>query len=96
MEFIVGKWYKNPGNFDGSEKTFAKFEKLEDKIFYFTEWITNGVYKNEKSRWNYSYPEAYEFINIKEIQEYLPFDHPEKIPENMNYLIQILERHGIK
>lgn len=25
MEFIKGKWYRNPGNWKGADKIFAKF-----------------------------------------------------------------------
>lgn len=100
MEFIVGGWYKNPGNFAGSEITWAKFEKWEDNSFYFTEWINKGTYENKKSYWYYSECDGiYEPVNIKKIKKYLPFNHPDCVTitnENMKYLISILKKHGIQ
>jgi hypothetical protein len=99
MEFIVGKWYKNPGKHEGAIDTFAKFEKWEDNWFHFTEWIINEVYENKISKWSYSKTnKVYEPVNIEEIQQYLPANHPDLliVNEDYNYLIPILERYGIK
>jgi len=99
MEFIVGKWYKNPGNFEGADITWAKFEKWENNKFYFFEWITKGNYEDRSSYWCYGKSEkAYNPINIEEIRQYLPFKHPDLFVKNknMNYLIPILKKHRIK
>lgn len=98
IEFIVGEWYRNPGNFEGSDLTWAKFEKWQKSWFYFTEWITNGVYEIKGSRWSYSSSNSgYEPINIEEIRQYLPYGHPDiKILKNINYLKQILKKLNIK
>ena len=75
--FEKEKWYKNPGNFVGSKATWAKFEKWKNDKFYFTEWITNGVYENKKSHWCYSkLNKVYDALtDLTEIQQYLPLYH---------------------
>lgn len=100
MEFIVGKWYKNPGNFEGSEITWAKFTKWERSHFYFSEWIYKGEYLNQSTYWAYGENNRpYAPINIEEIRQYLPLYHPDRVTitnENMKYLISILKKHGIQ
>ena len=100
MEFIVGKWYENPRNIEGSEITWAKFTKWERGRFHFSEWIYKGEYLNQSTYWEYGESNRpYSSINIEEIQQYLPLYHPDLVTitnENMNYLIPILKRHGIQ
>ena len=98
MEFIIGKWYKNPGSFEGAEITWAKFSNRSGSSFQYSEWICEGEYEIKQGYWHYN-GEAYEPVNIKEIKKYLPLGHPDLFlykKENMKYLIPILKEHGIQ
>lgn len=97
MEFIVGKWYKNPGCFKGSEITWAKFSNRSGSSFRYSEWICEGKYEIKQGYWHYR-KEPYEPVNIEEIRKYLPFNHPDLQlkKENYKYLIPILKSHGIQ
>ena len=45
MEFIVGRWYKNPGSFEEAKITWAKFSNRSKSNFQYSEWIFNGKYE---------------------------------------------------
>jgi hypothetical protein len=92
--FIKGKWYKN------SEKTCAKcIEVSTNGSFRFEEWINYGVYTLHKSVWGFH--SNMEEVDLSEIQEYLPENHPDKIniinePEDYSYLLELFKKHDIK
>lgn len=81
------------------KKWCIKFEKLEAGWFYYTEYIDNGIYEVKNSEWSCSSASvSYEPVDIKEIEKYLPENHPDLLPveQNINYLIQTLKSHGIQ
>lgn len=95
MEWEVGKWYINPGNHKGAEMTFGKFLKIVDRMDWcFSEQIYNGEYINRENYWYYP-GKPYFPINIEEIKQYLPMDHPDleviSKETNYNYLIPFLK-----
>lgn len=76
MKFIKGKWYKNTGNFAGSDKIFAKFSKWENDTWFYSEKINNGVYEKANNTWHF-HGDVYEPIDIKKIEHHLPENHPD-------------------
>lgn len=94
MEFIEGKWYKNPGDFPEANKTYGRFLKWENCCWHFTEYINNGVLEVPlKSTW-WAYedggPVYPPLTDLSEIQPYLPEGHPDKqfvLSENWYVLV---------
>ena len=78
VEFEVGKWYKNL-SIHSKENTFGKFLNLRNnnKEFWMSEYIYNGKFHSTPGWLDYS-SETVE-IDIEEIQQYLPDEHPDKI-----------------
>ena len=78
VEFEVGKWYKNL-SIHSQKNTFGKFSNLRsnNKEFWMSEYIYNGKFHSTPGWLDYS-SETVE-IDIEEIQQYLPDDHPDKI-----------------
>jgi len=87
QRFEVGKWYRDER---WSKGAYAKFLRLEfENHFYFSEGIRDGYFKRED--WWLSYDNAnVREVPIKEIQEYLPEGHPDKIQptESINQLLE--------
>ena len=81
VEFEVGKWYKNL-SIHSKENTFGKFLNLRNnnKEFWMSEYIYNGKFHSTPGWLDYS-SETVE-IDIEEIQQYLPDEHPDKIKSN--------------
>jgi hypothetical protein len=80
-KFEVGKWYKNVGK---KQNYIAKFEKYwgeNTKKLKCTEYIYNNKYCKSSSGY-LQINNKTEEISLKEIQEYLPEGHPDKIKEN--------------
>jgi len=70
MELEVGKWY------DFGDGSYSKFLKLSTcgNYFHFTELIRDKKHKFYKGNW---YNSTVRLINISEISEYLPKNHPD-------------------
>ena len=81
VKFEVGKWYKNL-SINSQKNTFGKFLDLRNnnKEFWMSEYIYNGKFQSAEGWLDYS-SETVE-IDIEEIQQYLPDDHPDKIKSN--------------
>lgn len=75
-KFVVGKWYICS---QWTSIKAAKFLKTEDTRFYFSEKIQNGSH-TIKSDWasGYNFEKDYKEVNLSEIQQYLPANHPDK------------------
>jgi transcription antitermination factor NusG len=78
-EWIVGKWYRNPGCFPGSDITWAKYSSHVGTTWNFSEWIDKGIYKPINSWW-YTTGGYHTPVKITEIERYLPEDHPDRNP----------------
>ena len=103
MEFIEGNWYKTKYN------NYYKFLRLENDYFYYSE----KIYENNYSRGGWGgLPVVWvvflvlEILNdlvLKEIQTYLPLNHPDlinnvnlEIHEDYIYLEKLFEKLNIK
>ena len=83
-EFVKGKWYKNPGDFKGADKIFAKFDYYDNgrQLWYYSGKVIlqpNG--KKElysKGSWHFSKnSEPYEPLTEGQLLNVLPEDHPD-------------------
>jgi hypothetical protein len=74
-EFEVGKWYK----INGVEKAYRKFLSIDSKCngITYSEAIDGGNYFSDSSLCVGL--DRFELASIKEIQQYLPDGHPDKI-----------------
>jgi hypothetical protein len=77
IKFEVGKWYKNSNWI--SNKDFIKCSNtfIEHNSICGNEYIINGKWYSNHVRW-YS-PETCVLASFEEIQQYLPYGHPDKI-----------------
>ncbi len=91
MEFIKDRWYKHADN-------YYKFDKLENNYYYFSEQIYNKVWKiGGLVVWVAGW-RAFVEIQLDEIQDYLPIDHPDKLitvynkEEDSSYIIKLFKK----
>lgn len=100
MEFIKDNWYKS------KQDNYYRFDKLENDYYYFSEYIYNKIWMVgvgwEWSGWA-GVMVLFEKIDLQEIQEYLPLDHPDKSISNienkiedLSYLITLFKNLNIK
>ena len=83
MEYIIGKWYKG---FRDTDKVACKFLRSSGEYFYFSEFIRKSTgYNIYNGNWSLEY----DIIEccISEIQQYLPKNHPDLLPQEPNYEI---------
>lgn len=99
QDLVIGDWYKFK-NYDN----FYKLTLIEKNKLYFSEkldFIDNNKYNiiiNCHNLFIYkSQVESLTKINIEDIQEYLPENHPDKIKKinSYEYLNLILNYYGI-
>ena len=85
-QFEVGKWYKNL-SIHSQKNIFGKFLNLRNnnKEFWVSEYIYNGKFRSIPGWIDYS-SETVE-IDIEEIQQYLPDNHPDKIKPNQEFKV---------
>ena len=91
MKYNPGQWYKVTSGKSKLEKPwYIKFKEITDNgIIHSTHYINNyGTFVayedgNFGSEGQYTLSE----INLSEIQQYLPKDHPDLIPQEPNYEI---------
>jgi len=77
-QFIVGKWYKNIGS---CQDYIAPFVGIEDSRWLSNNkrgYIWNNVYETDSAKYISSNFENATLVDIQEIQEFLPQDHPDK------------------
>ena len=104
MEYIENKWYKlSSGKYELSEEWYVKFRGITRNAITASNYIHNKIFESVKlSHFGQIGDYTLTEINILEIIDYLPEDHPDIIeynrikPVNCNYLIQILKKYGIK
>jgi len=78
-KFEVGKWYKDD---NWTSNSYAKFLRLEDDRFYFSERIKNW-YKKVESWWRIDDKTICKEVSLEEIQQYLPEGHSDKIVKSI-------------
>jgi hypothetical protein len=87
--FEIGKWYQNAP----SIKSYAKCLEIRENgnSFYFKDFIDGCDYRKTNSSW--SYHGNMREVELSEIQQYLPEDHPDKLhkPEPMNKESDLIE-----
>lgn len=83
MEYIVGKWYKG---FYNSNKIACKFLKSSAGYFYFSEFIRKSC-GYEVYNGNWSIEDNIIECPLSEIQQYLPKNHPDLLPQEPIYEI---------
>lgn len=79
MELIKGNWYKTKNN------NYYKFDKIENNYYYFSEEIYNKIWEGGRD-WCLGSGVVLDpigLINLEEIQEFLPDNHPDKIINNL-------------
>jgi hypothetical protein len=77
-QFIVGQWYKNIGS---CQDYIAPFVGIEDSRWLSNnkrEYIWNNAYKTDSAKYISTNFENATLVDIQEIQEFLPQDHPDK------------------
>jgi hypothetical protein len=77
-QFIVGKWYKNIGS---CQDYIAPFVGIKDSRWLSNnkrEYIWNNAYKTDSAKYISTNFENATLVDIQEIQEFLPLDHPDK------------------
>lgn len=89
IEFIPGKWYKlstgaNSLSTDVEYINYIKYIKHSDRLFHSSEYINIKGSGDMKLRQNGSFSDmlSIESIDLSEIQQYLPENHPDKIVSN--------------
>lgn len=77
-QFIVGQWYKNIGS---CQDYIAPFVGIKDSRWLSNnkrEYIWNNGYKTDSANYISKNFENATLVDIQEIQEFLPLDHPDK------------------
>jgi hypothetical protein len=97
-KFVVSNWYRIKEYTTDYRKCSDAKEK--NGYMFYSDSIQNNIYVNERglcgSKYNRLQP-----IDLSEIQDYLPFGHPDKfsiiIPSNQNkHIIKLLNKLGLK
>ena len=91
MKYNPGQWYKlTSGTLKLDKPWYIKFKEITDNgNIISTHYIrdnksfSNSEYGNLGIKGDYTFSE----INLSEIQQYLPKDHPDLIPQEPNYEI---------
>ena len=77
-QFIIGQWYKNIGS---CQDYIAPFVGIKDSRWLSNnkrEYIWNNGYKTDSANYISKNFENATLVDIQEIQEFLPLDHPDK------------------
>jgi len=79
VNFEKGKWYTHD---KWSPNSYIKFHSIRDyNSVNELERISQGIYKKEIN-WSISYEHTLKSVTLKEIQKYLPKDHPDLLQLN--------------
>lgn len=97
-KFIVGNWYRIKEYPTDYRKCLDAKEK--NGYMSYGDSIQNNIYVNERGLCG-SKNRRLQPMNLSEIQEYLPFGHPDKfsiiVPSKENkYIIKLFKKLGIK
>lgn len=87
MNFEKGKWYTNS---DWEDNSFTKFSYQLNDQFYFTECINNNTYIEKDDWWIIGRKYRFKLVDLSEIQQYLPPNHPDKefiLPKNWYVIV---------
>ncbi len=93
VEFIPGKWYRNPEWSEGCYAKFLRFYEGTDR-FVHSEHIKNKEH-NKKEDWWQNYKGITKEIRIEEIQQYLPEGHVDKIVKEETTLQEAIRKYPL-
>ncbi len=96
MEFIKDNWYKSKYN------NYYKFDRIENNYYYFSEQIIDKIWGGGERVFLGFWWAFFVEIQLEEIQDYLPINHPDKLViyhepnNNISYLIILLKKLNIE